>query len=144
MNSPMEKLLSRLDRVKKGSKSGSYIACCPAHDDRSPSLILSYGNNGGIVIHCFAGCSVQEIMAAVDMKMSDLFPRRDTHHCKSERRPFPATDILRVIAFEALIVATSGTSVLSGEPFTEKDRERLILAVSRIQSGLAAGGLNNG
>lgn len=140
----IDDLISRLDRVKKGSKRGTYQARCPAHDDKGPSLTVSEGDDGRILIHCFAGCSVHEVVGALGIEITDLFPPRETHHGKPERRPFPAADVLRAIAFEALIVATAGAALLSGEPFTDEDRERLMLAVSRIQSGLMAGGLNHG
>ena len=52
-------------------------------------------------------------------------------------------DVLRCIAFEALVVAAAGAALLSGHPFTELDRERLIVAVSRIQSALKAGGMHH-
>jgi hypothetical protein len=59
-----------------------------------------------------------------------------------ERRPFPAADVLRCIAFEALVVASSGVTLLEKKPFSDADRERLILAVSRIQSALTAAGVS--
>jgi hypothetical protein len=59
-----------------------------------------------------------------------------------EKRPFPAADVLRAIAFEALVVATAGAALLSGHPFSAADRERLMAAVARIQAALSAGGLD--
>ena len=70
-----------------------------------------------------------EIVSAVGLELSDLFPPRDTNYGKPERRPFPAADVLRAIAFEALVVASSGAALLSGAPFSDTDRERLMLAV---------------
>ena len=84
---------------------------------------------------------MHEVIAAVGMELSDLFPPRDTQYGKPERRPFPAADVLRAIGFEALIVAASGASLLAGQPFSEGDRERLILAVHRIQSAMKAAGV---
>ncbi|MDE2260450.1 MAG: hypothetical protein KGK17_09035 [Betaproteobacteria bacterium] len=69
---------------------------------------------------------------------------RDLGHAKRMGRPFPAADILRAIAFEALVVAVAGSSLLEGKAFSIIDRERLTLAVSRIQAALDAGGLNHG
>jgi hypothetical protein len=63
---------------------------------------------------------------------------------KPERRPFPAADVLRAIAFEALVVAVAGSSLLAGHPFTDADRARLVLAVGRIQAALTASGVNHG
>jgi hypothetical protein len=48
------------------------MACCPAHDDRSPSLSIGYGENG-ILLNCFAGCSLSEIAEALGIRIRDLF-----------------------------------------------------------------------
>ncbi len=139
----IDNLLAHLDKVKR-TGNGTYQACCPAHADRSPSLSIRETDDGAILVHCFAGCSVHEVVSAVGMKLSDLFPPREIQHGKPERRPFPAADVLRAIGFEALIVAASGASLLAGQPFSEADRERLILAVHRIQAGLKAAGVAHG
>lgn len=133
-------LLSRLDRVRKTGPD-SWLASCPAHDDKGPSLSVRELSEGRTLVHCFAGCSAHEVVTAAGLTLSDLFPPRPQHHAKRERRPFPAADVLRAVAFEALVVATAGTALLSGHPFTSADRERLILAVSRIQGALTAAGL---
>ncbi len=137
-------LLSHLDRVRRTGPD-RWNACCPAHDDKGPSLAIRETDDGRVLVHCFAGCSVHEVIGAVGLDLSALFPQRESskHFVKSERRPFPAADVLRCIAFEALVVAAAGAALLSGHPFTELDRERLILAVGRIQSALTAGGLNH-
>jgi hypothetical protein len=138
----IEKLLARLEHVKQTSPN-SWLASCPAHDDKHPSLSIRETSEGFILIHCFAGCAVHEVIAAAGISMDQLFPTRPDHHRKPERRPFPATDVLRAIAFESLVVAVAGVSMLAGESFTEIDRERLILAVSRIQSAMTAAGVTD-
>lgn len=135
-------LLSRLERVKC-TGSGRYQARCPAHDDRGPSLSIRELDDGRVLIHCFAGCDVQSILSATGLNFDDLYPPHKIDAAKRERRPFPATDILRAIAFEALVVAVAGSAILTGEPLNTFDRERLLLAVSRIQAALEAGGLNH-
>lgn len=134
--SNIDKLLSRLDKVRR-SGPDSWMACCPAHEDKSASLSIRHDDDGKTLIHCFAGCSVHEVVGAVGLDVSDLFPPGDSHG-KPERRPFPAMDALRGIAFESLVVAAAGTALLAGEAFKPDDRERLILAVERIQSALSA------
>jgi len=66
-------LADRLDKVKDQGH-GKFVACCPAHDDRSPSLTVKELPDGRILIHCFAGCSPLEIVNAVGLTMGDLFP----------------------------------------------------------------------
>lgn len=141
-----ETLLSRLDKVRQ-TGPGRWVACCPAHDDRGPSLSVRELDDGRTLVFCFACCTVHEVVSAVGLSLSDLFPEKpayEAHRIKGERRPFPAADVLRCIAFEALVVLTAGAALLDGQPFTEADRARLVLAVGRIQAALDAGGLTHG
>ena len=105
----MTKLLDRLEKVRK-TGLGRWIACCPAHDDHNPSLALRELDDGRVLLHCFAGCSAHEIVTGVGLELRDLFPSQEIGFDKGKpaRRPFPATDILRCIATEALVVMTSG------------------------------------
>ncbi len=142
-HSAVDVLLSRLDKVKR-TGPGTWSARCSAHDDRGPSLAIRELDDGRVLLHCFAGCDVHDVLAAVDLDVSALFPPRAVDlRVKPERRPFPAADVLRAIGFEALVVAAAAVALLAGEPFTEVDRERLILAVSRIQAALTAAGVTH-
>lgn len=135
--SNLDNLLSRLDKVKRTGK-GCYQSCCPAHNDRGPSLSIRETDDGRILVHCFAGCGLHEIVSAVGLDISALFPEREILNGKPSHRPFPAMDALRGIAFEVLVVAAAGTAMLAGESFKPDDRERLFLAVERIQAALSA------
>lgn len=68
----IEEILSRLEGVKGGN--GQYLARCPAHDDKRASMSVSTGQDGRILLHCHAGCTVPEILDALGMKEADLFP----------------------------------------------------------------------
>lgn len=50
-----------------------YIARCPAHQDKNPSLSLSENSQGKILLNCFAGCSAQAICEAIGVSIKDLF-----------------------------------------------------------------------
>lgn len=69
--------------------SGGWIACCPVHDDRSPSLKLIDAEAGGVVAHCFAGCDWREVQAA--LAALGLVPGRN-----KAWRPDPAAAARRV------------------------------------------------
>jgi hypothetical protein len=57
-----------------GHRSGSgWIAKCPSHPDRSPSLSIREGDAGRALVFCHAGCSVGAICAGMEIKLSDLF-----------------------------------------------------------------------
>ncbi|OFX15255.1 MAG: hypothetical protein A2Z18_00180 [Armatimonadetes bacterium RBG_16_58_9] len=73
MTTPLETLLERITNVKR--HGGAYQAKCPAHDDKRASLSVSTGNDGRVLLHCHAGCETPAILAAVGLKMTDLFPK---------------------------------------------------------------------
>jgi DNA primase len=51
---PVEKMLGMLTKVK--GRNGSWTACCPAHNDKGPSLAIRETEDGRVLLHCFAGC----------------------------------------------------------------------------------------
>ena len=140
-------LLQNLRNVKQTGRDHG-VASCPtanhAHGDRHPSMTWRIRSDGALLIYCAAGCTAHEIVSAVGLNLSDLFPPRNEgkHSCKPDRRPFPAADILRAIAFESTLVLVAAADLLAGNPFNEYDRARLTLAVGRIQAALTAGGIN--
>lgn len=138
-----ETLLSRLGGVK-ATGSGRWIARCPAHEDKRPSLAVRELEDGRILLFDFGGCDAESVLGAIGLGFEALFPEREIQHGKPERRPFPAADVLRCLAFEALVVATAGAALFTGHPFSETDRTRLMLAVSRIQEALTAAGVDHG
>lgn len=136
----VDNLLSKLAKVKARGH-GRWQSCCPAHDDKGPSLSILETDDGRILIHCFAGCSVHEVVQSVGLDLSDLFPSTSVGNAKRERRPFPASDALRAVGFEALVVCAAASALATGEPLSSVDRERLIIAGERIQLALSGAGL---
>jgi AAA domain len=66
----VREILSRLDPVRP--IKGGWQARCPAHDDKIPSLSVSE-REGKILLKCFAGCEPAAIVAALNLRMADLF-----------------------------------------------------------------------
>src|SRR5438093_524097 len=64
-------LASRLDAKREGD---GWRARCPAHEDTVPSLHLSEGREGRILLKCFAGCATAAIVGALGLELRDLFP----------------------------------------------------------------------
>lgn len=50
----------------------SFHSCCPAHDDQSPSLRGSLTNNR-LLLHCWAGCTVRNVLAALGLTWNAVF-----------------------------------------------------------------------
>lgn len=124
-------LLSRLEKVRR-TGNGTWVACCPAHADRSPSLTVRELEDERVLVHCFAGCDVESVLGAVGLDFDALFPDKPIEHGKPLRRPFPAADVLEALALESQIVAISAADLARG---ADVDRERLRVANARIQLG---------
>lgn len=135
----IDNLLSRLERVKRTGPS-SWIASCPTRDDKHPSMTIRALDDGRILLHDFGGDSAAEILDALGLDWSALFPPDTKHQAKPERRPFPAMDVLRAVAFEALVVLAAASAVREGRPLTRVDDERLALACGRLQSAVDVAG----
>lgn len=139
---PSDELLSRLSGVRKTGPN-SWIARCCAHEDRSPSLAVTEKEDGTILLKCFAGCSVHEVVGALGMELEDLFPPKDTHHGKPAARPFPAADVLRLMAWEGTIVAMTAATMRKRQ-LTEKEIARVIESAAKINAALNASGIDVG
>jgi hypothetical protein len=84
---------------------------------------------------CFADCSVQDIMGSIGMEIGDLFP--DTNKdLPPVKRKYYATDLLRVIEFEAWVVSVAAYSMSQGKPLSEEDRGRMKVAQARIMEAV--------
>jgi hypothetical protein len=128
----VETLLQRLTKVKGGRDR--WTASCPAHEDRSPSLAIRELEDGRILLKCFGGCSVQEIVGAIGMDIGELFPKEDklSHHKPKVKNAFYATDLLRVIEFESVLVSVAASNLANGMKLSDNDRSRLRQSQERI------------
>jgi hypothetical protein len=72
MTDAVSRVLELLQGVRN-SGSG-WTARCPAHEDRHASLSIGAGQDGRVLIKCFAGCTAEAIVRAVGLEMCDLFP----------------------------------------------------------------------
>lgn len=130
----VDSLLSRLEGVKSTGQN-RWIAKCPAHDDRNPSLAITEHDDDHILIHDFAGCETEAVLSAVGLTFADLFPdRMNSHEYKPKHPPFNAQDVLRCVSFEALVVSIAAANIAKQNILSEQDCNRLLLASERLQS----------
>ncbi|OFC40480.1 hypothetical protein BAE30_16550 [Acidithiobacillus caldus] len=143
MTRPIEKLLPLLDRARQTAPD-KWIALCPAHDDKRPSLSIREADDGKILLKCWTGCSAAEIVNALGLSLADLFPgdRRHLadHGTGPMRRPFDYRDALTGVAHEATVARFIIAAARSGHPLTDEDVQRLALAEERIDAALRAAG----
>lgn len=134
-DSPAAILVARLDGVRERGP-GCWIARCPAHEDRTPSLSVRETQDGTILLHCFAGCSPADILAAVGLELRDLFPRRPEHYqppLRDRRHYAAARDAITLLSAEADVVLLAAENIIQNATFTDNDLERVRLAADRIR-----------
>jgi DNA primase len=114
----------------------SWYAKCPAHDDKSPSLSIRETGDT-ILIHCFAGCSAEDVLAAVGLSFRDLY--RD--EWQAARRAATATaahDYQKRLRddpqeHERLILEIAQADIDAGKTLSIEDRARIELALQRMR-----------
>lgn len=119
-------------RGLQGRRSGnSWVACCPAHDDHTPSLTIRE-SNGKILVRCHAGCTQAEVIDA--LRLRGLWPETER---REWARPFVdpdhAGDMLRA-AYWARSVVMLAEWLLEDLPLTDPARVPLtnLLRVIRL------------
>lgn len=137
---PTERLFPHLERVQP-TGADSWLALCPAHESDDRNLSIREVSGGRLLLHCYFGCDLYEVISAAGLAVEDLYPEQSDAH-PPERRRFSPIDILRAIAYEACVVMVSAIAILDGRPFSEAERARMGEAVARIQSALVAAGFS--
>lgn len=121
-------VLNRLKKVK-GNGQNKWIACCPAHDDKSPSLSIK-STDDRILMHCFTGCHVEDIAAAIGLNVSDLFSGSLS---REQRREYKREQYRTVIKNESLFLHMAKHDLQNGLEISAIDKERIDKAVARVR-----------
>jgi len=73
---PIDTVLARLSNVKPTGEN-KWRACCPGHDDEHPSLDVTRGDDGRVLLFCRSRrCTCRAICSAIGLTEADLFDRR--------------------------------------------------------------------
>lgn len=124
------RILDRLEGVRQTSEA-RWLARCPAHQDKSPSLSLQERDDGRILMHCFAGCDTEDVLTAVGLTFSDLFEKPLSHWLPPLRSTLSAREAWEAIAREADVIWILLEQIPPGV-FTAIGMERLQLACERV------------
>jgi len=131
-------LLNSLQKVKSTGRSkfgATWIACCPSHQDRRPSLTITEKPDGMVLMKCWAGCGAAEILSAIGMDYDALYPERtEAHSGKPIRRPWNPYDLLKIMAFEATVARICAADIVAGRALNEAETQRLKTAVRRLNN----------
>ena len=119
-------VLDRLERVTGGK--GKWMASCPAHRDKSPSLAVNEADDR-VLVHCFAGCETSDVTAAIGLNVADLFYKKlaDSGLTEGKRRRYE-----KVLKDERFQVAVINSVERNERPLTTTERERRVLGQQRI------------
>ena len=99
----LQNLLNQLHKVQSRGRD-YYVACCPAHADKNPSLAVKLDGEK-ILIKCWSGCDAQSILNAVGLDFEDVFPDREIYRQSGSERPtLSSSDALRIVKNEARII----------------------------------------
>jgi hypothetical protein len=133
MTAPIDLILPLLTKVRK-RQPGQWSACCPAHEDRGPSLTVRENPDGAVLVHCFAGCSADAVVAALGMDMAALFPPRAKSGREPKRQPrlLTADQAFELLDNEMNLAAVAFGNLHNGVKLTLTDLDRLLVAAGRV------------
>jgi predicted protein tyrosine phosphatase len=115
-------LISRLEFCKPVGKD-RWVARCPAHEDRGPSLSIKALPDGRTLIHCFAGCGGADILAAVGLDFSVLYPPEAESYKSLRRR--------ESVTVDEMVIAICDADRKAGKTLSEADKQRELQAWMR-------------
>jgi hypothetical protein len=135
----IDALLHRLERVQRSGQG--WRADCPNGHKTHGTLSLAQGDDGRLLLHCFAGCSTADVLGALGLTLGDVMPERLRDESPEGRRTArerfrlaSMTAAAGVIERETRIVHLAGCDLLRGEVLDAADVQRLGEAVERIEA----------
>jgi len=136
---PVLALLARLKNVRQVAP-GRWRAMCPAHEGHRPALAITETADGTVLMHCFAGCGVAEIAAALELNLADLFPpnwheeegEARAHHVRRQKHPFIPAQVLPGLCLDLLEIAVIIGAILRRGSVTESEHARLLRSLAAI------------
>lgn len=133
MSDPFDLVCERVPKLRTHGPDRAR-GCCPAHDGGNPSaLSIGRGENGSVLLKCWQGCDVDQIVAALGLELTDLFPQRESHgRSLQRRRLISAAQALDLIHDEAQLIALCAANIAHGVQLTDDDRTRCLTAAGRI------------
>ncbi|MHB8744590.1 MAG: DNA primase [Sulfuricaulis sp.] len=137
-----DRILERLDGARQTAPR-QWVARCPAHEDRSPSLSIRELPDGKVLLHDFGGCDCGDVLAAIGLELSDLFPEKPADHRSKPNRAARQWDfraLLKMLEHEMTVVFIVANDLANGRVLTPETTERLHMAAGRIAKIAGAAG----
>lgn len=136
MTRPIDLVLARLDGYKiRENGRDRWRSCCPGHGGKNPSaLSIGVGADDQVLLRCWHGCDVEQVVHALGLELSDLFPpKADSVSAPSgRRRLITAAQALGVLEEEITLAVICASDMARGEVLDEATRERLTQSAARV------------
>src|SRR5581483_3324965 len=142
--SRLERWLAEFPEAEQ-QHDGDWVMRCPAHDDTDPSLVVTASENR-LLVHCRAGCPVEDVVDAVGWNLSDLWAKELPTKSLAElvKRPLGTKDDLGTrarltellgadlppVAWAVPDLLPDGLTLLAGPPKLGKSWMVLDIAIS--------------
>jgi hypothetical protein len=133
--SPIDLVLARAESHHlraNGPNRWRMVGCCHGGTNRS-TVSIGVGENGAVLLKCWAGCSAERIAGSLGLQLSDLFPPRESHaRPLKRRRLITAGQALDLLHDESQLVALTAANIANGVEVTDEDRARCLTAAGRV------------
>jgi hypothetical protein len=129
----IDALVSRLSGVRMTGLSKG-IALCPAHPDRSPSLSFREIDDGRVLIKCFGGCGALDVLDALGLSWSVLFPESGHQNAPPSKSKIPAGDLLAIVDHEITVAVLILQEIVTQRTVKDSQVQRLLTAAARVST----------
>lgn len=133
-------LLERLQRVTKHG-TDRFRAICPAHDskNRTQSLAIREMPDGTVLIKCFAGCGAIDIVSALGLELSSLFPEKPEARSSGRSGHWHALrEAIHTLHHEVLVCAIAAEEIAAGKSLSVEDKKRVSDCAGLIRAAIEA------
>lgn len=136
--SPLQLVMPRLEGAQYHGKNVRTI--CPSCGGKSRKLAITEGDNGTLLLHCFAGCTAHDVLSAIGLTVGDLFPRRDLRTMTpAERSQLRQAALLprwraamEALQHEATVLLIAANKLGDGLPLDDDELTRMRVAALAV------------
>jgi hypothetical protein len=133
----LNNFISRLQKVKR-TGDNKFMACCPAHNDKTASLTVSELPDGRVLINCFAGCDTYSILKSVGLDWQDVMPENNLGEFKKKDRVLYPSEALELVKFETQVVCMIAYDAKKKGFVDQEMMSRLTKSIKLINSAVEA------
>ncbi len=138
MKDPITTILNTLSGVKE-TKPEQWIARCPSHFDHNPSLAIKRGDDGRVLLKCWAGCTALEVVEATGLELKDLFEQPIKWRKPSRQRLYHNyRKILQMLRHEVMILWIIAEDIAAGKIIPAEDIDSVRRAFKNVERVMEA------